>query len=79
MHLIEGCTAQGYNRRKRRWRDRLALDRRGFVERVRDQLGIRGRYRAIEKHGQHHLRRAGFEGYVPAFGGESASLSRQYA
>ncbi|MCK6557314.1 hypothetical protein L6Q96_22465 [Candidatus Binatia bacterium] len=56
MHLIEGCTAQGYNRRKRQWSDGMAVGSRGFAERVRDDPGIRGRYRAIARQGQDHIR-----------------------
>lgn len=63
MRLIGGCTAQGYNRRKRQRRDRLAVGSRGFVERVWDDLGIRGRYCAIERQGQDHLRRERVAGH----------------
>ena len=60
---VETVLREGRGSRDRRWTESVAVGSRVFVEQVHDQLGARGRYRAIEPDGESYVLREGAESY----------------
>jgi len=63
--------------REQRWSQSLAVGGKVFVEKVQQELGIRGMHREIDEDGATHVLREPLQPYDNSFDGEKGVLSRE--